>query len=294
MKEDLDDYINYLMFEKRMAKNTYMSYKRDLLKYTLFLEGKTSKMSNVTKKDIEDYLEYLNKEGLKPVSIARNLTTIKNFHKYLLLSNKLNNNVAELIKRPKLSKTLPEVLTVDEVDKLLDINLVTKFDYRNKAMLELLYGTGLRISELLDLKLTDVVFDECIIRCFGKGSKERMVPIGEYVLKSLSEYLPYRLELLKGKTSDYLFLNNLGGRLGRISFFKILKKMLRDKNINSDISPHSLRHSFATHLLEHGADLKIIQEFLGHSDIATTRIYTHITNKKVREDYQSFHPRSKK
>ncbi len=294
MKEDLEDYINYLMFEKRMAKNTYTSYERDLLKYVEYIEKKTSKINDITKKDIESYLEYMNKEDLKPVTIARNLTAIKNFHKYLLLSNKIDNNVAELIKRPKLAKTLPEVLTVEEVNLLLDINLVTKFDYRNKAMLELLYGTGLRITELLNLKLTDVVFDECIVRCFGKGSKERMVPIGEYVLKALYEYLPHRLELLKGKTNDYLFINNRGDRLGRISFFKILKKMLKDKGINKDVSPHSLRHSFATHLLEYGADLKVIQEFLGHSDIATTRIYTHISNKKVREDYQSFHPRSKK
>jgi integrase/recombinase XerD len=163
-------------------------------------------------------------------------------------------------------------------------------------MLELLYGTGLRISEMLDLKLTDVDFENCIIRCYGKGSKERIVPIGEYIIDSLNNYLENgRNKLIKkNKISDYLFLNNLGGRISRFSFFKILKKLLRDKDIKKDVSPHSLRHSFATHMLENGADLRSIQELLGHTDIATTRIYTHITNKKVQNDYIEYHPRSKK
>ena len=163
-------------------------------------------------------------------------------------------------------------------------------------MLELLYGTGLRITEMLDLKLTDIDFENCIVRCFGKGSKERIVPIGEYIIDSLKDYLENgRNKLLNNKKiTDYLFLNNRGGRISRFSFFKILKKLLREKNIKKEVSPHSLRHSFATHMLENGADLRSIQELLGHSDIATTRIYTHITNKKVENDYIEYHPRSKK
>ena len=298
MNKEIEDYENYLMFERRMAKNTTSSYIRDLEHYATYLEEerKVYRVDDITKQDIETYLEYLNKNNYTTTSLARKLTAIKNFHKFLLAVNRLPNDVAITLERPKLRKSLPNVLTVDEVDKLLNINTITPFDYRNKAMLELLYGTGLRISEMLDLKLTDVDFENCIVRCFGKGSKERIVPIGEYIIDSLTSYLNYgRNQLLnKKKISDYLFLNSRGDRISRFSFFKILKKLLREKEIKKDVSPHSLRHSFATHMLENGADLRSIQELLGHSDIATTRIYTHITNKKVENDYIEYHPRSKK
>ena len=298
MNNDIENYKNYLIFERRMAKNTTNSYIRDLEGYKQFLEEKEKvfNVDDITKNNIENYLEYLNKNDYSTTSLARKLTAIKNFHKYLLATNRLNKDEALTVERPKLRKALPNVLTIEEVDNLLDIKLNTKFDYRNKAMLELLYGTGLRISEMLDLKLTDVDFENCVIRCFGKGSKERIVPIGEYIIDSLKDYLEYgRRNLINPKKiSDYLFLNNLGGRISRFSFFKILKKLLREKGIKKDVSPHSLRHSFATHMLENGADLRSIQELLGHSDIATTRIYTHITNKKVQNDYIEYHPRSKK
>ncbi len=298
MNKEIEDYENYLTFERRMAKNTTSSYIRDLEGYKDYLEKKRKKtnINRIDKYDIESYLEYLNKNNYTTTSIARKLTAIKNFHKYLLATNMVKTDEALTIERPKLRKALPNVLTVEEVDNLLDINTKTPFDYRNKAMLELLYGTGLRISEMLDLKLTDVDFENCVVRCFGKGSKERIVPIGEYIIDSLTNYLNNGRNLLlnKKKVSDYLFLNSRGDRISRFSFFKILKKLLRDKDIKKDISPHSLRHSFATHMLENGADLRSIQELLGHSDIATTRIYTHITNKKVQNDYIEYHPRSKK
>lgn len=297
MIEDIDNYKNYLIFERRMAKNTTNSYIRDLDGYKTYLEEKRKKtnITKVDKYDIESYLEYLNKNNYTTTSIARKLTAVKNFHKYLLATNRVKTDEALTIERPKLRKKLPNVLTVEEVDNLLDINTKTPFDYRNKAMLELLYGTGLRITEMLDLKLGDIDFENCIVRCFGKGSKERIVPIGEYIIDSLNNYLDHgRNLLLKFKTSDYLFLNSRGDRISRFSFFKIIKKLLREKGIKKDVSPHSLRHSFATHMLENGADLRSIQELLGHSDIATTRIYTHITNKKVEKDYIEYHPRSKK
>jgi len=295
INEAIENYINYLKFERRMSKNTYNSYRHDLDFYNEFLNKKNIiKINKIEKKDIEDYIEKINKNNLKTTTIARKLTAIKNFHKYLFAKELVNSDVSLTIERPKLKKSLPNVLSVEEVDKLLDISLNTPFDYRNKAMLELLYGTGLRITEMLDLKMSDVDFENSIVRCFGKGSKERIVPIGEYIIDSLKQYLEYRTVLSKGKRSDYLFLNNLGGRLSRFSFFKILKKILKEKKIDKDVSPHSLRHSFATHMLEYGADLRSIQELLGHSDIATTRIYTHISNKKVRDDYIEYHPRSKK
>ncbi len=291
----INDFISHIQFEKRLSDNTKSSYQNDLKHYRLYLKDKNIySVKNISKSDIEKYLEKLKNDDVKTSSIARKLTTIKAFHNYLFQTQILPVDVSETIERPKLRKKLPNVLTIDEVDRLLDIECKTKFDYRNKSMLELMYGTGLRISEMLDLKLTDFDLENCIIRCYGKGSKERIVPIGEYTMESLIAYLEVRNTLLKKKNCEYLFLNNLGGRLSRFSFFKILKKMLEEKGIHKDVSPHSLRHSFATHMLEYGADLRSIQELLGHSDIATTKIYTHISNNKIKKEYEEFHPRSKK
>lgn len=295
MKQDIDNFISHIMFEKRLSKNTSSSYKNDLDKYQTYLQEKNIyNTKDISKSDIENYLEMLKQTNVEISSIARKLTTIKAFHNYLFQKQILTIDVSETIERPKLRKKLPNVLTVDEVDKLLNIDCKTKFDYRNKSMLELMYGTGLRISELLDLKLTDFDLENCIIRCYGKGRKERIVPIGEYTMESLNAYLKVRNMLLKKKNCEYLYLNNLGGRLSRFSFFKILKNMLQEKGIHKDVSPHSLRHSFATHMLEYGADLRSIQELLGHSDISTTKIYTHISNNKIKKEYEEFHPRSKK
>ena len=295
MKDQIEDYINFVTVEKRLSKNTVSSYEEDLLKYSEFLKKcniEDAKLIRVS--DIEDYLKKLSKNDYTVTSIARKLTTIKNFHNYLYQRKKINSNEAESIERPKIRKTLPKVMTVEQVDSLLNIDCKTSFDYRNKAMLELLYGTGLRISELLDLKMSDIDLENCVIRCFGKGSKERIVPIGEYVLYYINEYLNERPKLSKNKKSEYLFLNKSGDHLSRFSFFKIIKKLLKEKNINVDVSPHTLRHSFATHMLEYGADLRTIQELLGHSDIATTKIYTHISNNRIKEDYDKYHPRSNK
>ena len=295
MEEEIKNYIDYLTFERRNAKNTYNSYKRDLEDYRLFLKQRhIESVKKIERDDIVKYLEFLSKQNDKDTTIARKLTAIKNFHKYMYAKEIIDKDVSITVDRPKLSKHLPNVLSIEEVDKLLDIKLDTPLDIRNKAMLELLYGTGLRITELLDLRVFDIDLENCIVRCTGKGSKERIVPIGEYIIVYINKYLEVRNELLKKKNNDYLFLNKNGTRLSRFSFFKILKKMLNDKGIKKDVSPHSLRHSFATHMLEGGADLRSIQELLGHSDIATTRIYTHISNNKVMKDYEEYHPRSKK
>jgi integrase/recombinase XerD len=295
MENEIKNYIDYLTFERRNAKNTYKSYGSDLEEYRLFLKQRNIEdVKDIKRDDITKYLEFLNREKIKETSIARKLTAIKNFHKYMYIKEITRDDVSASIERPKLTKHLPNVLSVEEVDKLLDIKLETIYDIRNKAMLELLYGTGLRITELLDLRVFDLDLVNCVVRCTGKGSKERIVPIGEYIILYLNKYLEVRNEFIKGKNTDYLFLNKNGSRLSRFSFFKILKKLLNDKNIKKEVSPHSLRHSFATHLLENGADLRSIQELLGHSDIATTRIYTHISNSKVKKDYEEYHPRSKK
>jgi len=291
----IEDYLQYIKYERRLSLNTYSSYKQDLDKYYLYLSDLgIKKIHDITKEVIKEYLVLLKDNGLTDKSIARKLTTIKNFHSFLYNHEYIEKDISMSIERPKLRKTLPKVLTVEEVDKLLNVECVTIFDYRDKAMLELMYATGLRVSELLNLTLNDIDLENCIIRCIGKGSKERMIPIGEYVLSSMMAYLDRRPKLYIMKRDEHLFLNNHGKGLSRISFFKMIKKRLKLSNINVDVSPHTLRHSFATHMIEYGSDLRVVQELLGHSDISTTRIYTHISNQKVRKDYEEYHPRSKK
>ena len=189
---------------------------------------------------------------------------------------------------------MPKTLSIEDVDNLLSISLETPFDYRNKAMLELMYGCGLRVSELVNLEINDIDITNCLIRIMGKGSKEREIPIGEYAIEYLKKYLDQRDLLLKNKPCTKLFLNNHGEGMTRQGFFKMLKALLLEKGLNSEVSPHTLRHSFATHLINRGADLRSIQEMLGHSDISTTKIYTRVTDEKVLEDYNEYHYRSKK
>ena len=289
------DYLDYVKLERRLSDNTYTSYKNDLDKYYLYCRSKNIKDVNLITKDIiRDYLEYLNDSGLEVKTIARKLTTIKNFHNFLFFTDYIDKDVSSSVESPKLRKTLPRVLTVEEVDKLLNIECKTVFDYRDKSMLELMYATGLRVSELVCLTLNEIDLEECIVRCMGKGKKERMIPIGEYVLDSIRNYLILRTKLYLMKHDEHLFLNNHGEGITRHSFYNMIKRRLNVCNINVELSPHTLRHSFATHMIENGSDLRIVQELLGHSDISTTRIYTHISNHKVRSDYEKFHPRSKK
>lgn len=295
IEDTMNEYLDSLITEENLSLNTKKAYESDLKKYKNFLsKKKIVKITDINKEDIFKFLEYLKKENKKPQTIAHYLTSIKNYHKFLIKNNYIKVNVCDNIESPKLVKKLPNVLTVEEVDKLLDIKPNTVFDYRNKCMLELLYGTGIRVSELVSLTINDIDTTNCIIHCIGKGNKERIVPINDYVILSLNDYLKVRDKLLKNKTTKELFLNSRGDKLSRVGFFKELKKILLEKGLNSNVSPHTLRHSFATHLLEYGADLRVIQEMLGHSDVSTTRIYTHITNKKIKNDYEKFHPRNEK
>ena len=292
--ETIIEYVNSLISEAHLSKNTKDTYQNTLVKYKDYLlKNHITKINQIKRRNITDYLEILHKNKLTSETIAHHLTVIKNYHKFLVQNEYINENVAKSIERPNITKKLPNVLSIDEVNKLLDITENTVFDTRNKCMLELLYGTGLRISELLSLTINDIDTINSTVRCIGKGDKERIVPINDYIIESLNAYLNVRGELLKNKTTKELFLNRNGDKLTRKGFFKILKKLLLEKGLNTNVSPHTLRHSFATHLLEYGADLRVIQEMLGHSDISTTRIYTHITNKKVREDYNNYHPRNK-
>lgn len=290
---ELTEYLDYIKYERKLSFETVKNYEYDLNKFILFLKkNNISSFSDVRQDDISDYLKSIG--NMNPRSISRNITSINNLFIFLLKDKKVSFNPCEFIDRPKLKKSLPDVLSIDEVTDLLDIPLTTKFDYRNKAMLEIMYGCGLRVSEVISLKVHDIDMDNDIVRCIGKGSKERIVPINDYALYYLKLYLDVRgLFIINGR-NDYLFLNNHGGPMTRQGFLKNLNKILLEKGIKRHITPHSLRHSFATHMLSGGADIRSIQILLGHSDISTTKIYTHVSNEKIRQDYEDFHPRSKR
>lgn len=285
----INEFLRYLLIDKGYSSNTIESYKRDLNSFLEYM--KDVEINNITVDKLKDYIKHLNNKNLNEKSISRTISCLKSFYKFLVIEKKVSENIADTLYTPKLKKALPNTLTEDEVFKLLDINLNDNYSYRNKAMIELMYGTGLRVSELVNLKLQDIDLMNDSIRTFGKGSKERVIPIGEFASESLKEYLnKYRSTLLKKYNNDYVFLNNHGNNMTRQGFFKIIKSLAKEKGINKQISPHILRHSFASHLLKYGADLRTIQELLGHSDISTTQIYTHISNEELKDNYKEFHP----
>lgn len=284
------DYIDYLKYEKNLSPRTIEKYKYSLIIFEKYMLNKNINLFDVTQQDIMDFItNYFKDKGVS--SKTNSITSINNFYIYLVKDKRIDINPCENIDRPKMKKRLPDVLTVNEVDKLLDIPLHTKEDYRDKSILEVLYATGIRISELTNLKMQDVDFTNKVVRVFGKGSKERIVPINKYALKYLGMYLDIRGSFLKGKLTDYIFLNSKGEAISRESFGLELNKIVKKQGLNKRVTPHMLRHSFATHMLNQGADLRSIQELLGHSDISTTTIYTHLSNEKVKNDYLKYHTR---
>lgn len=291
MNENLiNKFTDYLRFEKKYSENTISSYKRDLSKVDKYIK---KDFKTLSKNDIQAYIQYISKEE-NSSSVSRNISTLKSFYKFLEINKYCKNNPIFTITNPKKRQKLPKVLSEEEVNKLLDINLNTDYDYRNKAMLELMYSSGLRVSELINLNVNDIDLMNSTVRIFGKGSKERIVPLNDYASEALKNYILYhRATLFKHGENNYLFLNNHGNKMTRQGFFKILKKIALENNIKTDFSPHTLRHSFATHLLKYGADLRSIQELLGHSDISTTQIYTHITSERLQKNYEEFHPHGK-
>lgn len=285
--EYIEEYLKYLLIEKKYSNNTILSYGNDLNELNEFYKNK-----DITKLDKKDILNFINNNKDKSdKTLSHFITTFRGFYKYLEIENQIKENPVLSISQPKTRKTLPKVLSVSDVDNILDISLNDKYDYRNKAMLELMYSTGIRISELINIKTHDINITNCTLKVMGKGSKERIIPIGDIALKYIKIYIEnYRKEFIKQNT-DYLFLNSRGTLMTRQAFFKIVKKIAKLKNIKTDFSPHTLRHSFATHMLENGADLRTIQELLGHSDLSTTQIYTNVSNKFIEENYE-YHPHS--
>ena len=293
MKDDISDYINYIYIEKKLSSNTKKAYERDLINFSLFLNNKKAK--DITSYDIRAYINYLNDNNEKDKTIARKIVSIRTFFDYLMKNSKINKNPSEKIESPKLRKSLPKTLSIEEVEKLINLKANTPLEHRNKAMIELMYAAGLRVSELVNLEVNDVNLTDDYVRVFGKGRKERIVPLANSTIKIVKDYINvYRPCLLKGYLTDKLFISSYGKGITRQGFFKILKKVADQVQINKEFSPHTLRHSFATHLLENGADLRSIGEMLGHENIKTTQIYTHVTNNKKRKDYEEFHPRNKK
>ncbi len=290
MKEDkeIEKYLDYLKYERKLSDNTYKSYEYNLKMLSNYFDKTLTKELNS-----EQLKEYFYGLDISAKTKAHYITVFNSYYNFLTRENIISKNPLCGIKMPKLEKKLPNYLTVEEIDKLLDIKLEKPTDYRNKAMLELLYATGMRISELTNLLISQIDFDDDLVRVMGKGKKERIIPLNDTAIKCLKEYIDnYRSFLLKLNTSEYVFINNFGNTISRQGFFKILKKLCNKAGIKKEVSPHTLRHSFATHLLNNGADLRIIQELLGHENLVTTEIYAHLQNKKIKDDYEN-HPRAK-
>ncbi len=292
MKDVIKEYINYIFIEKKLSDNTKDAYLNDLTELDCFLEHKN--VNEITSNNLTSYINYLSNNNEKDKTIARKLVSIRTFFKYLMREGKLIENPCEKISSPKLKKTLPKVLSEDEINKLLSFKPTTPKEYRNKAMIELMYASGLRVSELVNLEINNINLIDNYVRVYGKGRKERIIPLASSTCDILDSYINiYRNSLLKGYLTDKVFISSYGKGITRQGFFKILKKMLNNAGIKKECSPHTLRHSFATHLLEHGADLRSIGDMLGHENIKTTEIYTHLSNNKKRKDYDEFHPRNK-
>lgn len=295
MNQLIDSFLIYLTAVKGLSKNTLESYGKDVLKLAVFLEEKNiTSIDRVEYKHILDFLTHLKEQRLKPRSISRTLISIRQFFKFLLTEKCIESDPTFLIRAPKTKRVLPDVLSFEEVERLLSPpDESSPEGIRDKSMLEVLYATGIRVSELVELGLNDVNFELGYIVAYGKGSKERIVPIGEKAKDKLREYLDTsRPKLLKSRTSVNLFVTRLGKKMTRQGFWKIIKTHSRKSGITKRISPHTFRHSFATHLLERGADLRAIQIMLGHSDISTTQIYTHIERERLKEVHKKYHPRS--
>jgi len=291
----MKEFIDYITIERGLSDNTKFSYEHDLLRFGEYLTNQNiNKFSNVKIQQISDFLILLSELGLNATSRARYLSAIRGMFKYLYAKGEVESDVSELVDLPKLRRKLPDTLSVEDIEKILEaVDISQKAGIRDRAILETLYGCGLRVSELIGLKQRDIIYESEIIRVFGKGSKERFVPIGRTAIKWIEEYrVKVRPHFNKKSVGiDVLFLNQRGGSFSRMGIWKIVERYSSLAGIELNVHPHIFRHSFATHLLEGGADLRAVQEMLGHADISTTQIYTHLDRDYIKEVHKSFHPR---
>ena len=294
MKELIDVFLNYLSVERGLSNNTLISYRKDLDIYTEFLASRSvNALSKISKNDITNFMLDQKDKGLSANSISRRLAAIRMFHRFLARERLSKSDPSNLIDSPKLWKKIPETLSLNEVEALIaQPDSRNRQGIRDKAILEVLYATGMRVSEAVNLKLDNVNLDIGFLRCIGKGDKERVIPLGKKAIAGIKRYLELsRPHLLKKKQSEFLFVSRLGKKISRQSFWKIIKRYAKLAKIKKPMKPHILRHSFATHLLERGADLRSVQEMLGHSNISTTQVYTHVTKDRLKTIHRQFHPR---
>lgn len=295
-KRDLKNFLNFLVLEKGLSENTRLSYEHDLKTYAQFLVSKSIKnFASSNEELVTQFLELLSDMGLAATSRSRYLSSIRSLHKYLLSVGKASYDFTDLIDLPKIRRSLPEILSVEEINRIIEaIDTSSYAGVRNRTIVEVMYACGLRVSELINLEINNIIFDAEILRIFGKGSKERIVPIGSHALNWLHLYLNnVRGHFYKtGVSYNIVFLNQRGGKFTRMGIWKLLRQYAEKARISKDVHPHMFRHSFATHLLEGGADLRAVQEMLGHSDISTTQIYTHLDKEYIKEVHKIFHPRS--
>ncbi len=295
LMDALRQFLDHVGLERGLADNTTEAYERDLTRYLEVLTDLgTFSVEDISQKDVSALLNLLTEMGLEASSVARNLTAVRMFHRFLVAEEFVHNDPTEHLKPPKLGRKLPSVLNIYEIERLmLATDLETPLGIRDRALLEILYGAGVRVSELTSLSRSDLFFDMEVIRVFGKGSRERVVPIGSEGIEWVTTYLNnIRPTLVKPDTGNEVFLNFRGGKLSRMGVWKILRQYVGIAGIEKKVSPHTMRHSFATHLLEGGADLRAVQEMLGHADISTTQIYTHVDREYLKEVHKTFHPRA--
>ncbi len=295
MQHLVQDFINYLKIERNLSVNTIDAYRNDLNRYSQFLlENNIKRPDQINIQIIREFINILSNIGLAPSSLSRNFSSIRSFHRFMIGENLTNSDPTELLQSPRMPARLPKILDLHEIESIMDtIDISTNKGIRDRAIIETLYSTGVRVSELITIRMPDVFFHHEVIRVFGKGSKERIVPFGKRARKSLKNYITAVRSLLARsmKSRDILFLNMRGTPLSRMGVWKIIQQYVRAAGIKKQVSPHVFRHSFATHLLEGGANLRAVQEMLGHSDISTTQIYTHLDREYLIEQHRTFHPR---
>lgn len=297
MEELIQEYIAYLKIERGLSENTQESYQRDLMQYLNFLKEKNiSTFDEVDRFLVMDFLNHLKGQGKSTNSEIRMISSLRRFHQFLRQERYTKKDPMQHIDTPKKGQVLPKILSLDEVERLIETpDTSTLLGFRDRAILEVMYATGMRVSEIVQLKLSNLHLELSLVKTLGKGDKERIIPLGNIALKYLTEYIQQvRPKQLKKGDEDnpYVFLNHHGGRLTRQGIWKNLKKIVQEAGITKEVTPHTLRHSFATHLLENGADLRIVQELLGHADISTTQIYTHITKQRMADVYKEYFPRA--
>ena len=295
MSEEINDYLHYLTIERGLSLNTRKSYERDLLQYLHYLEDEQiTSWQDVDRYVVINYLEKMHDEKKAPATVTRMITSLRRFHQFLRQERLTDHDPMQHIDTPKKVQKLPSTLSLTEVERLIETPDTTKnLGIRDRAILEVMYATGMRVSELVGLKLSDLHLSLGLVQTLGKGDKERIIPLGDYAIQWLERYLDEARPLLVANPSEtHVFVNHHGTGLSRQGIWKNLKQLVREAGINKEVTPHTLRHSFATHLLENGADLRTVQELLGHADISTTQIYTHITKKRMTDVYKQHFPRA--